>query len=135
MITTKTPLFQEFHIEGVQHITPQNAFSELQNGAAILIDVREESEYKLESIPLNDVFYYPMSGIVEQLQNIPTDKPIIVICNAGVRSSKVVNLLNRNGFPESANLDGGIIIWKTQGLPVENDNSSGCGCGCSCSNK
>jgi len=135
MITTKTPLFQEFHIEGVQHITPQNAFSELQNGAAILIDVREESEYKLESIPLNDVFYYPMSGIVEQLQNIPTDKPIIVICNAGIRSSKVVNLLNRNGFKESANLDGGIIMWKTQGLPVENDNSSGCGCGCSCSNK
>lgn len=133
MITSKTPVSQEFTLEGVKHITPQNALAELQSGTAIMIDVREEPEFKLESIPLNGVFYYPMSGIMEQLQNIPIDKPIIVICNAGVRSSKVVYLLNRNGFPESANLDGGIIIWKAQGLPVESDLSSGCGCGCSCS--
>ena len=133
MITTDKPIFQEFNIEGVQHITPQNALTELQNGTAIMVDVREESEFKLESIPLNDVFYYPMSAIVEQLQNIPSDKPIIVVCNAGVRSSKVVNLFNRSGFINSANLDGGIIMWKALGLPVESDISSGCGCGCSCS--
>jgi len=133
MITTDKPIFQEFNIAGVQHITPQNALTELQNGTAIMVDVREEPEFKLESIPLNDVFYYPMSAIVEQLQNIPIDKPIIVVCNAGVRSSKVVNLLNRNGFPASANLDGGIIMWKALGLPVESDISSPCGCGCSCS--
>jgi len=133
MITTQTPIFQEFHIEGVPHISPQNALAELQNGTAIIIDVRELSEFKLESIPLSNVFYYPMSGIMEQLQNIPGDKPIIVICNAGVRSSKVVNLLNRKGFSESVNLDGGIIGWKAQGLPVETDNSSVCNCGCGCS--
>lgn len=133
MITADKPIFQEFNIEGVQHITPQNALAELENGTAILVDVREESEFKLESIPLNDVFYYPMSRIIEQLQNIPTDKPIIVVCNAGIRSSKVVNLFNRNDFPPSANLDGGIIMWKALGLPTESDISSGCGCGCSCS--
>ena len=133
METTNKPTLQEFHIQGAQHITPQNALAELQNGTAIMVDVREEPEFKLESIPLNDVFYYPMSGIVEQLQNIPSDKPIVVVCNAGVRSSKVVNLLNRNGFPASANLDGGMIMWKALGLPVEFDISSACACGCSCS--
>jgi len=133
MITSQTPIFQEFNIEGVQHITPQNAVAELKNGTAIMIDVREEAEFKIESIPLNNVFYYPLSGIVGQLANIPTDKPIIVICNAGVRSSKIVNLFNRNGFPESVNLDGGIIMWKAQGLPIESDISTGCGYGCSCS--
>lgn len=133
MITSDKPKYQEFNIEGVQHITPQNALAEMQNGTAIMVDVREESEFKLESIPLNDVFYYPLSRIVEQLQNIPTDKPIIVVCNGGVRSSKVVNLFNRNDFPPSANLDGGIIMWKALGLPIESDISSGGGCGCSCS--
>ena len=133
MISTYKPIFQEFNIEGVQHITPQNALTELQNGTAIMVDVREEPEFKLESIPLNNVFYYPMSAIVEQLQNIPIDKPIIVVCNAGVRSSKVVNLLNRNGFINSVNLDGGIIMWKALGLPVDSDISSPCGCGCTCS--
>lgn len=133
MITSDKPIYQVFTIEGVKHITPQNALTELQNGTAIMVDVREEPEFKLESIPLNDVFYYPMSAIVEQLQNIPSDKPIIVVCNAGVRSSKVVNLLNTSGFINSANLDGGIIMWKALGLPVESDISSPCGCGCSCS--
>ena len=133
MITTDKPIYQEFNIEGVQHITPQNALAELQNGNAIIIDVREEPEFKLESIPLSDVFYYPMSGIVEQLQYIPADKPIIVICNAGIRSSKVVNLLNRSGFQASANLDGGIIMWKALGLPVLSGHSDDCSCKCSCS--
>ena len=133
MITSDKPIYQEFTIEGVMHITPQNALKELQNETAIMFDVREESEFKLESIPLNNVFYYPLSLIVDQLQNIPTDKPIIVLCNAGIRSSKVVNLFNRYGFPPSANLDGGIIMWKALGLPVESDISSGCSCGCSCS--
>ena len=133
MITTDKPIYQEFNIEGVQHITPQNALAELQTGNAIIIDVREEPEFKLESIPLSDVFYYPMSGIVEQLQYIPADKPIIVICNAGIRSSKVVNLLNRSGFQASANLDGGIVMWKALGLPVSSGHSTDCGCSCSCS--
>ena len=133
MITNYIPIYQEFNIEGVQHITPQNAMIELQNGTAIMVEVREEAEFKLESIPLNNVFFYPMSGILEQLKNIPTDKPIIVVCNAGVRSSKVVNLLNHSGFINSANLDGGLIMWKALGLPVESDISSVCGCGCSCS--
>jgi len=133
MITSDKPIFQEFDIEGVKHITPQNALAELQNETAIMIDVREETEFKLISIPLNNVFYYPLSRIVERLQNIPTDKPIIVLCNAGIRSSKVVNLLNRSGFINSANLDGGIIMWKALGLPVDSDLSSGCKCGCSCS--
>ncbi|MFZ4550055.1 MAG: rhodanese-like domain-containing protein [Bacteroidales bacterium] len=133
MITNHIPIYQEFSIEGVQHITPQNAFIELQNGTAIMVDVREEAEFKLESIPLNNVFFYPMSGIMEQLKNIPSDNPIFVVCNAGVRSSKVVNLLNHSGFINSANLDGGLIMWKALGLPVESDISSVCGCGCSCS--
>jgi rhodanese-related sulfurtransferase len=132
MITSDKPSFQEFNISGVQHITPLNAFVELQNGTAILVDVREESEFRIESISLNDVYYYPMSGILAQLQNIPSDKPIIVVCNAGIRSSKVVNLLNRSGFINSANLDGGIIMWKAHGLPVNCDTDPGCGCDCSC---
>lgn len=133
MITSDIPIYQIFNIDGVQHITPQNALAELQNETAIMIDVRKEPEFKLLSIPLNNVFYYPLSGIMDQLQNIPTDKPIIVVCNGGVRSSKVVNLFNTNDFPPTANLDGGIVMWKALRQPVDTDISSGCGCGCSCS--
>ena len=41
MITIDKPIFQEFNIPGVQHISPQNALAELQNESAIMVDVRE----------------------------------------------------------------------------------------------
>jgi rhodanese-related sulfurtransferase len=119
MILTKEPVFQEFHIEGVQHITPANALKALHNEEAIMIDVREEPECSLESITSPGVLYYPMSGIVAQLSNIPREKPIIIMCNAGVRSTRVVNFFNHNGFINAVNLDGGIIAWKGLGLPTQ----------------
>jgi len=118
MITSEMPQFQEFHIAGLQHITPQNALKELQNDTAIMIDVSEESEVKHENIPIRNVFYFPMSGIVDQLKNVPTGKPVIVICNAGIRSLKVTKWLNLKGIHYTINLDGGIIVWKAMGLPV-----------------
>ena len=124
MIASEIPQFQEFHIAGVHHITPQNALTELENDTAIMIDVREEPEYKLEYIPHRNVFYFAMSEIVAQYRGIPTGKPVIVICNAGIRSLKVANWLNLNGIVNSVNLDGGIIKWKALGLPVESGSST-----------
>jgi rhodanese-related sulfurtransferase len=135
MITTDKPRLQDFHLEGVRHIAPSDAFEALKNGYAIMIDVREETEFLTESIPLPDVFYYPMSGIKEKLRYIPNDKPVIVVCKAGIRSTKVSDLLNRNGFLYSVNLDGGIITWKAQGLPIDSGQAPDYGCGCSCSKK
>ena len=132
MITTEKPTLQEFHIDGVKHIIPLNALEAVKNKEAIMIDVREEKECLLESIALDDVFYHPMSVIMERLEYIPKDKAIIVVCNQGIRSTKVANLLTRQGFDNVANLDGGFVMWKTQDLPHESTIScSSCGCGCS----
>ena len=136
MITSKTPALQTFNIEGLEHISPENAYSELQSGSAIFIDVREESEFMIEFIPVNNVYNFPMSSIMDNLQNIPTDKPIITVCPGGVRSAKVAYMLNRNGFVNSVNLDGGLKTWKMKGLPFESilpENCSSCSGSCSSS--
>jgi rhodanese-related sulfurtransferase len=138
MITSETPTFQDFNLFGVEHISPENALEELQKGLAIFVDVREESEFMIEFIPLNDVFHFPMSAIINNLKNIPADKPIIIVCQGGVRSAKVANMLNRNGFVNSVNLDGGLKTWKAKGLPFESilpDACSSCSgtCSSSCS--
>ena len=132
MITTEKPTLQDFHIEGVKHITPSNALDAVKNKEAILIDVREEKECLLESIALDDVFYHPMSVIMERLEYIPKDKALIVVCLQGFRSTKVANLLTRQGFDNVANLDGGFVMWKSQDLPHESTISCG-SCGCNCS--
>jgi len=132
MNLTTTPQFQEFHIEGISHISPAEAFIAVNQGEAIMLDVREENELGYESIPLEEVIYHPMSEIMDRLDRIPKNKTIIVVCPGGVRSSKVANLLQIQGYKSVANLDGGLIMWKIQGLPFESHASMGCGCGSDC---
>ena len=136
MITSDTPSFQNFNILGVKHITPENAYSALKSRIAILVDIREEDEHMIEYISLNDVYHFPMSSIMDNLKNIPGEKSVFVVSQGGVQSVKVTNMLNRNGFANSVNLDGGLIAWKNKGLPYETilpDACSGCKGSCSCS--
>lgn len=132
MKTTDKPTLQEFHISGVRHISPENTLQELESNRAILIDVREEYEYGLEYIPLANVLSHPMSVILERLPKISKDQKIIVGCPGGERSSKVANLLNIQGYPNVANLDGGFNVWKAKGYPYETIFASEvCGTNCS----
>ena len=129
MKTSERPALQDFHIEGVRHIIPTEALEAIEKGEAVLIDVRELSEVRLEKIPLDRVLNHPMSVIMERLPYIPKDQNIILICQGGIRSVKVANLLIRQGYPNVANLEGGITLWKALGLPIESHFPVG-GCGC-----
>jgi len=134
MNITEKPTLQKFHLEGVNHIDPEEAYYAVKNNRAILLDVREEYEWQAEKINLVNVLYHPMSVIMDRMQHIPSDKLIVVVCTKGERSTKIANLLNRQGFKSVVNLDGGIDEWKKQNLPIESAGTSGCGCGCSCNN-
>lgn len=142
MKTTEKPTLQEFHIEGVKHIAPADAFESLTKNEAVLIDVREMDEVAREQVPLENVFIHPMSVIMDRLPYIAKDQNIILACPGGVRSTKVANLLNMQGYPAVANLDGGLNLWKKQGFPYEIKLSfsgltyagGGCGCGTSSEN-
>ena len=132
MKTTDKPNFQEFHIEGVKHIGPEDAFKSLENNEAIMIDVREEPEVGLEYIPFENVINHPMSLILDRLPQISRDLNIILMCPGGVRSSKVANLLNIQGYPNVANLFFSSTLWKAKGLPYESVlPAGGCSGGCS----
>jgi rhodanese-related sulfurtransferase len=130
MNITDKPKYQSFNIQGIKHISPSDAFESIKNGEAILIDVREEEEVKQEYIPLDNVLYHPLSVIMERLPYIAKDQNIILACPAGIRSSKVANLLNLQGYPHVANLDGGFTLWKSKGFPMKSNASSSGGCGC-----
>ena len=127
------PQHQNFHLEGVQHISPREAFEQLINNKALLIDVRDKEEYEVERIGLANVKHCPMTEIVDRLEDLPKDILLITMDTLGERGTKVANLLNMQQFPRVANLDGGIIRWKEENLPVEDilpDACDGC-CGCS----
>ena len=128
MKTTDKPTLQDFHIDGVKHISPTDALEALQNGEAVMIDVRELNEVQLESVPLDRVLNHPMSVILDRLPYITKDQNIIVACPGGVRSSRVAILLMQHGYEHVASLDGGLKTWKAKGMPYESHSPGGCGC-------
>ncbi len=89
----------------------EKLYQQLQNQDDVyLLDVREPSELEVtmisgsKNIPLADIF------IEENLSEIPTDKPVVVICGSGNRATIATYELAQHGIDYQV-LDGGIIAW------------------------
>lgn len=74
-----------------------------------LIDVREPFEYEVSN--LNGV-NIPLSGVVIESEKISKDIPVVIQCRSGKRSAQAVMLLEREGYTNLSNLQGGILAWK-----------------------
>jgi molybdopterin/thiamine biosynthesis adenylyltransferase/rhodanese-related sulfurtransferase len=81
-----------------------------------LIDVREADEFSTASI--DGATLIPLAEIPSRLNEIPTDTPVVIMCQTGARSAQAAAFLDRNGYPNIANLDGGIAAWEQAGLAV-----------------
>lgn len=86
---------------------------------ALVVDVREQAEYAQAHI-LN-ARLLPLSQIEAQADGIAKfkDKPVIVYCASGNRSSAAAAVLRNKGFTNVLNLSGGFSAWQQAGLPVQ----------------
>ena len=82
-----------------------------------VLDVREEWEYEVGHIP--GVLLLPMSQIQGRINEIPTDKTVIVACKSGQRSGRVTAWLLHNNYDDVHNMAGGILAWARANYPVE----------------
>ena len=81
-----------------------------------LIDVREAYEYDISNLSGELI---PMGMVMESVDRISRDKPVIVHCKTGRRSAvAIMNLEKQYGFTNLFNLKGGIIAYA-----LEVDNS------------
>lgn len=85
-------------------------------GDVYLLDVREQWEYDEGHIP--GVTLMPMAEVSNRLNEIPTDKQVIVTCRSGNRSGQVADFLRQNGFDNIHNMEGGILAWEQAGYEV-----------------
>lgn len=84
----------------------------------ILLDARELEEYEVSHIP-NAKFIGYDSPVFTSLDNVSTDKEIIVYCSIGYRSEKIAEQLMERGFTKVHNLYGSIFEWVNQGQEIE----------------
>jgi phage shock protein E len=83
----------------------------------VLIDVREQFEYDEVHIP--NITLIPLETVPDSLDQIPTDKTVIVTCRSGNRSGQAAEYLRQQGFDNVHNMEGGIVAWQAAGFPVE----------------
>jgi len=60
----------------------------------------------------------PLNHLAEHVSEIPRDRPLLVYCAGGYRSSIAASLLQREGFTNVAEIAGGITAWEAAHLPV-----------------
>jgi len=83
----------------------------------LLVDVRGPGERGQKYI--GGSLGIPLTHLVENLHKLPKNRPLVVYCAGGYRSSIAASLLQRGGFDRVSEIAGGIVGWEAAKLPVQ----------------
>jgi hydroxyacylglutathione hydrolase len=61
----------------------------------------------------------PLNHLTENLEKLPNNRPLLVYCAGGYRSSIAASLLQNHGFGRVNEIAGGIAAWEAANLPVQ----------------
>ncbi len=118
-------------IAGMVHLSGKEALEAVGQGA-LLVDLRPslENDYKKFDVP--EVLHIPFEEIGDRIAEMPHDRPVIVADSVGLRSKAAVGKLMELGYDNVANLNGGILDWEHDGLPIiialDKQLSGSCSC-------
>jgi hydroxyacylglutathione hydrolase len=83
----------------------------------LAIDVRAPREREQKHIAGS--VSVPLNHLAEKLPTLPKDRPLLVYCAGGYRSSIAASLLKRGGFNRVSEIAGGMAGWEAARLPVQ----------------
>jgi rhodanese-related sulfurtransferase len=109
----------------VENLTPAQVAAELENGNALLVDVREPQEREAAAIPgsisapRGMLEFYADPSLPYHKEELDSERRIILHCASGGRSALGASTLKEMGYKNVAHLDGGIKAWQEAGHPTE----------------
>lgn len=87
-----------------------------RHGDTVVLDVREPAEYAAGHVP--GALNLPQAELASRLEELPRDRELLVICEAGSRSRKAAQWLTQLGFDHAVNVSGGTSAWRAAGQSV-----------------
>jgi molybdopterin/thiamine biosynthesis adenylyltransferase/rhodanese-related sulfurtransferase len=102
----------------IEEVDPARAREELDSGDAVLIDVREPSEWEQERIEEAELL--PAAEVVDRIEELVPERSrrVLIHCATGNRSARAADTLAGLGYKDVASVAGGIKAWREAGLPV-----------------
>lgn len=121
LITLTMLIFNLFgdRLRGYESITAEAAVRVLNGDNTLMIDVRSKDELSKDG-HIKDARHIPLNQLKEKIGDLEQHRndPVAVICRSGSRSGVACSQLKKSGFEQVYNLKGGILSWKSAGLPV-----------------
>jgi rhodanese-related sulfurtransferase len=93
---------------------------EMVEGGAQLIDVRADHEWEAGRIA--GAKHLPLAELAERAGEIDRDRPVVLYCRGGNRSTMATAALAEAGY-DASKLLGGIVGWDEDDLPLEPEGS------------
>ncbi len=116
--TTKS----ETQIQIIKNITPEGAYILIQenkdNSNFVILDVRTPEEFLGEYIENAVNLDYYSDTFRNNLDKLDKNRTYLIYCRSGRRSENALNIMKELDFREVYNMLGGIIKWKSEGLPT-----------------
>jgi rhodanese-related sulfurtransferase len=103
------------HFEQVPQVRASEVHEHFQLGKVDILDVREPGEWELGHI--EGATLMPLGQLPRRWREIDPSRKLVVVCLSGVRSEYAASLLRQVGI-DAANLEGGMLAWQAERLPV-----------------
>ncbi len=100
-----------------ERISAPLAAERLDAGLALAVDVRAPGERAQKSVAGS--LSVPLNQLANRAGELPTDRPLLVYCAGGYRSSIAASLLQQLGFTTVSEIAGGLAAWETAQLPLD----------------
>lgn len=104
---------------GPSSVEPATATQLYNRENALFVDIRSDAEFHKAHLP--GAMHIPASTVAQRLDRLEPHrgKPIILYCNNGMQTGRVVAQLRKQGFAKAYQLQGGINSWQSAGYPLE----------------
>ena len=86
------------------------------HGNPLLVDIREPEEYMVGHVP--GAINLPQADLANRLDELPRDRPLMLICQHGIRSVRAAQFLKQVGFGQVASVTGGTTAWAEAARPL-----------------
>ena len=100
----------------LHRLSPQQVRAKLDNGQAVLVDIREPDEFARSHI--KGAYSQPLSTWEKAQLSVDPDADVIFTCRSGMRTAGACDRLAARVSGDAFVLDGGLDAWAKAGLPV-----------------